>query len=129
MLLLLFEVHNYIFNPLTKFYPKSLFRHVKSNTSTESRYLFKSDTYWNKVKKNLFHGRNRRPMRPMYRDDIFYGGSLMVLPEYKKSMAGHSATTHRSCTQRDVGNNFISLNSFTNVTIQQGHLTNDIQCS
>lgn len=54
-------------------------------------------------------------MRPLYRDDIFYSGSLVVLPEYKKSLAGHSASVNQSYTQRDVGN-FISLNSFMNVT-------------
>lgn len=88
---------------------------MKCKSSRESKYLFKRDTYWNRVKKNFFHGHSRTPMRPLYRDDIFYGGSLMVLPEYKKSMAGHSTTTNRSYTERDVGN-FISLNLFTNVT-------------
>lgn len=48
------------------------------------------ETYWSKTKK-LFLGQKTH-MRPMYRDDIFYSGSLVKLPEYAKSSTKSTST-------------------------------------
>lgn len=48
------------------------------------------ETYWSRTKK-LFLGQKTH-MRPMYRDDIFYNGSLLNLPEYAKSSTKSTST-------------------------------------
>lgn len=61
---------------------------------TRRRYRRKlqiKETYWSRAKK-LFLGRQRTHMRPMYRDDIFYSGSLVNLPEYAKSSSKSTST-------------------------------------
>lgn len=60
---------------------------------TKKRYRRKlhiKETYWSRTKK-LFMGQ-RTHMRPMYRDDIFYSGSLLHLPEYAKSSTKSTST-------------------------------------
>lgn len=48
------------------------------------------ETYWSRTKRLLFGQRTH--MRPMYRDDIFYSGSLVKLPEYAKSSTKSTST-------------------------------------
>lgn len=55
--------------------------------------LYIRESYWSRTRK-LFSGQKTH-MRPMYRDDIFYSGSLLALPEYAKSST-KSTTTKQS---------------------------------
>lgn len=61
--------------------------------------LYIRETYWSRTKK-VFSGQKTH-MRPMYRDDIFYSGSLLTLPEYEKS------STKSTTTKQSVRNSFI----------------------
>lgn len=67
-------------------------------TKRHRKKLYIRETYWSRTKK-LFSGQKTH-MRPMYRDDIFYSGSLLTLPEYAKSSTKSTATKQSVSTIR-----------------------------
>nr|XP_022913330.1 monocarboxylate transporter 3-like [Onthophagus taurus] len=70
-----------------------------SNKSTESCYncciRLKKCCYINCCMKccHMRKSRTYIPSRPMYRDDIFYTGSIATLPEYKRSQVSRAASS------------------------------------
>lgn len=66
------------------------------------------ETYWSRTKK-LFGGQQKTLMRPMYRDDIFYSGSLLNLPEYAKSSIRSTSTKQSVVSKCNIWTN--TLNS------------------